>query len=78
MMGWKKMFIDVFEVVINKKDLEYDQVKNFFDNILEGEFDEIKFGVFLAVLKIKGEIEKEILVFVDVFYDRVKKFNFDY
>lgn len=26
-MGWEKMLIDVLELVTNKKDLEYDQVK---------------------------------------------------
>ncbi|WAM37210.1 anthranilate phosphoribosyltransferase [Caldicellulosiruptor acetigenus] len=72
------MLIDVLEAVTNKKDLEYDQVKNLLDNILEGELDEIKFGAFLAALKTKGETEKEISAFVDAFYDRAKKLNFDH
>lgn len=72
------MLIEVLELVTNKKDLEYDQVKNLLDNILEGELDEIKFGAFLAALKTKGETEKEISAFVDAFYDRAKKLNFDH
>ncbi len=72
------MLIDVLELVTNKKDLEYDQVKNLLDNILEGELDEIKFGAFLAALKTKGETVKEISAFVDAFYDRAKKLNFDH
>lgn len=72
------MLIDVLELVTNKKDLEYDQVKNLLDDILEGELDEIKFGAFLAALKTKGETEKEISAFVDAFYDRAKKLNFDH
>ncbi|ADQ45892.1 anthranilate phosphoribosyltransferase [Caldicellulosiruptor kronotskyensis 2002] len=72
------MLIDVLELVTNKKDLEYDQVKNLLDNILEGELDEIKFGAFLAALKTKGETEKEISAFVDAFYDKAKKLNFDH
>ncbi|ADL42200.1 anthranilate phosphoribosyltransferase [Caldicellulosiruptor obsidiansis OB47] len=72
------MLIDVLEAVTNKKDLEYDQVKNLLDSILEGELDEIKFGAFLAALKTKGETEKEISAFVDAFYDRARKINFDH
>jgi len=72
------MLIDVLELVTNKKDLEYDQVKNLLDSILEGELDEIKFGAFLAALKTKGETEKEISAFVDAFYDRARKIDFDH
>jgi len=72
------MLIDVLELVTNKKDLEYDQVKNLLDSILERELDEIKFGAFLAALKTKGETEKEISAFVDAFYDRARKINFDH
>lgn len=66
------MLIDVLELVTNKKDLEYDQVKNLLDNILEGELDEIKFGAFLAALKTKGETEKKFRHLLMPFMTRQK------
>ncbi|WAM34686.1 anthranilate phosphoribosyltransferase [Caldicellulosiruptor morganii] len=70
------MLKEVLEAVTSKKDLDYVQVRNLLDSILEGELDEIKFGAFLAALKTKGETKEEISAFVDAFYERALKIEY--
>ncbi|WP_039764580.1 anthranilate phosphoribosyltransferase [Caldicellulosiruptor sp. F32] len=70
------MLKEALEVVTAKRDLDYGQVKNLLDSILEGELDEMKFGAFLAALKTKGETKEEISAFVDAFYEKAQKIEY--
>ncbi len=72
------MLTEALEKVTKREDLDYESARQILHLALDQEFNELKFGALLAALKTKGETEKEILAFVDTFYEKARKLAYQH